>query len=268
MTNEGTVLGAAGNAIAYSIDGPAGAPFLVLSNSLATDRRMWQPQLAAFAKDRRVLRYDTRGHGKSAVVDASYGFKDLAADVVRLMSALDIETADFVGLSLGGMTGLALAVHFPERMSRVICCDARADAPDPYKAMWDGNIARLKEGGVAALCNPTAERWFTEGFRTDPANAQTMALVKDMIMGTPDTGYARTAECLKALDLLPHLGKIDRPTHFIVGDKDPAAPLAVMQAMADATPGAALSVIPDAAHLSNMEQPAEFSETVLKFLNT
>lgn len=267
MSKDGMILKRGGSALSYSIDGPEGAPWLILSNSLATDRRMWDPQLAALSAGRRVLRHDTRGHGQSAVVETAFGFDDLADDVVALMDAVGIETADMVGLSMGGMTALATAIRHPGRVSRVVCCDARADAPDPYKAIWDGNIAKVHESGVAALVDGTLERWFTEGFRADPANKATLDLVREMIVGTPDAGYVQAALCLKSLDLLGKLGGISCPAHYIAGEKDPAAPIPVMQAMTDATPNAALTVIPGAAHLSNMESPKAFTDAVLAFLD-
>lgn len=267
MSKDGTVLTTSGYALSYSIDGAEGAPWLILSNSLATDRRMWGPQIAAFSAGRRVLRYDTRGHGQSGVVDTRFGFSDLADDLVQVMDALEIETAELVGLSMGGMTSLAMAIRHPDRVSKVVCADARADAPDPYKAIWDGNIARVRESGMASIADGTMERWFTEEFRADPANKATMDLVRDMIVATPAAGYIRAAECLQSLALLPNLGKIACPSLYVTGENDPAAPIPVMQAMADATPGARLKVVPGAAHLSNMESPTAFSETVLAFLD-
>lgn len=266
MVKEGVSAVKDGFSLYYTVDGDSDAPWLVLANSLATDHRMWNAQVYAFTQHRRVLRFDARGHGKSGVSTDAYTFADLADDVVQLMDKQGIDKADFCGVSMGGMTGIALAVHHPDRLNKMVCCDARADAPDPYKAIWDGNIARLHESGIEALAAPTMERWFTEAYRTAPENAETMALVRDMICSTPADGYEGAARCLQALDLLKDLGSIAVPTLYVVGDQDPAAPIAVMQDMADKTPGATLAVIDNAAHLSNMEQPAAFSDTVLTFI--
>lgn len=264
--NTGTITTTDDVSLYYRIDGPEGAPCLILSNSLATDIRMWDPQLDAFTASHRVLRYDTRGHGSSGLSPAGFDFRTLAGDVVQLMDSLDIPTADMAGISMGGMTGLATALLAPGRIRKLVCCDARADAPDMYRSIWDGNIARLHEGGIGPLCEPTMERWFTPSFRQDPANAATLDLVRDMISKTPEAGYELAARCLQSLDLLPHLGGIHCPTLYVVGEADPAAPIAVMQDMADKTPDGSLVIIQNAAHLSNIEQPAAFSKAVSAFL--
>jgi 3-oxoadipate enol-lactonase len=263
----GTVAGADGTAIAYQVDGAEGAPWIVLSNSLATDRRAWDLQMPALLGRYRVLRYDTRGHGQSGAGASPYRFEDVVGDVLAVMDALSIPRADFMGVSLGGMTGLALALKAPDRIGKLVCADARADAPAPYKAIWDGNIARLAEVGLSGLAAPTMERWFTEAYRSNPAHAPVLAMVREMIEATCPTGYEGAARLLQSLDLLEHLPKIACPVLYITGEHDPAAPVAVMQAMADRTPGASLTILPDAAHLSNMEQPAAFDRAIGGFLS-
>lgn len=267
ITKSGHLTTTNGSKLFYTADGPAGAQWLVLSNSLATDNRMWLAQMDAFTTTHRVLRYDSRGHGQSGVTTDPYDFDDLADDVVQLMDHLDISQTDFVGVSMGGMTGLALALKAPSRVRRLVCCDARADAPDAYRTIWDGNIAKLHESGIEALCEPTIERWFTAPFRNDPDNQELLDSVRDMICDTPADGYEGAARCLQSLGLLPHLGDIKVSTLYVVGAQDPAAPVPVMQDMADRTPRSALAVLDDAAHLSNMEQPGAFNDRVLAFLN-
>ena len=257
---DGTIRAGDGTAISYSVEGAG--PWLILSNSLATDRGMWAPQRAGLEHDFTVLTYDTRGHGQSEVSADEFGFDTLAGDVIALMDALGIGTASFAGLSLGGMTGLALALHHAERFETIVCCDARADAPEAYKAMWDANIALSLDGGMEAVAEATLPRWFSEVYRADPANAGEFARIGDMLRATPAEGYRKAARCLQSLDLLKHLGDIDMPVHFIGGALDPAAPVAVMQDMADRVPSARHAVIPDAAHLSNIENPDSFLATL------
>ena len=263
---QGAITATDGTRIAYQVDGPEGAPWIILSNSLATDRRVWAPQLDALAASRRVLSYDTRGHGVSDAATPPYDFDQLTGDVLALCGALSITRADFMGISLGGMTGLALAQQHPDLIGRLVCADARADAPAPYKAIWDGNIERLHAGGMAALCDGTLERWFTAGFAANPDNSAMLQMVRDMILTTSANGYEGAARCLQQLDLLGGLGTIKCQTLYVVGAADPAAPVAVMQDMTDRTPGAALAVVADAAHLSNLEQPALFTDAIRGFL--
>ena len=198
---DGRVAGFDGTSISYQIDGPKDAPWLILSNSLATDRSMWVPQMAALSASRRVLRYDTRGHGQSDVAEPPYTSEQLVGDVVALMDHLKIENADFMGLSLGGMTGLGLAVDHGSRVNRLVCADARADAPAVYREIWDTNIDRLHKGGIDALCEPTMERWFTEGFLKQAENADLLNGVRAMIRGTTPQGYEGVGRFLQQLDL-------------------------------------------------------------------
>ncbi|MDJ1017619.1 MAG: alpha/beta fold hydrolase [Paracoccaceae bacterium] len=256
MTGQGTARAADGTEIAYSVSGQG--PWLVLSNSLATDRRMWAPQMEALERAFTVVTFDTRGHGASGVAKTPFTFSTLAADVIALMDVIGIDKARFMGLSLGGMTGLALALERPERVDRVICCDARADAPDAYKAMWDANIELSEKGGMPAIANATLPRWFSESFRANAANAPTLEMVRDMILATPVEGYKMAARCLQTLDLLESLEHISVPVHFVAGSQDPAAPVSVMRDMADRVAGATLDIVEGAAHLSNMEDPDGF----------
>ncbi len=253
--------------LAYRVEGDADKPWLILSNSLATDHRMWSPQMQALTADFRVLRYDTRGHGSSTATAAPYGFDDLTGDVIGLMDHLGIAKATFMGLSLGGMTALGMALDHPDRIERIICCDARADAPDVYKQMWPANIARARENGMSALAGPTIERWFTEAFRNKSASKPVLEETADMITKTSVEGYAGCASALMTLDYLPRLGAIKVPALFVVGAHDPAAPADVMKAMADATPGSAYVRIEDAAHLSNIEQPEAFTAAIQRWLS-
>src|SRR5258705_309750 len=105
--------------IAFTIDGPADAPALVLSNSLGTDHTLWDRQIDAFAKQFRVIRYDTRGHGKSDAPEGDYTIERLGIDVVSLLDGLNIERAHVCGVSIGGITALWLGVNAADRVDRL-----------------------------------------------------------------------------------------------------------------------------------------------------
>ena len=263
MSGSESIAVSDGTRISYSVGGSG--PWLILSNSLATDRAMWAPQLAALQKRFTVLTYDTRGHGSSGVSDAEFGFDRLALDVTELMDHIGSDRARFMGLSLGGMTGLQLALAHADRIESVVCCDARADAPEAYKAMWDTNIA-LSEKGMEEIADSTLPRWFSPAFHADPANQASLENIREMILRTPPEGYRKAARCLQSLDLLRLLDQIRRPVQFIVGEVDPAAPLPVVQDMADRIDGAEVHVIAGAAHLSNLENPDAFLAASLRLL--
>ncbi len=195
-----------------------------------------------------------------------YDFDQLTGDVLALFDALSIQKADFIGISLGGMTGLALAMAAPERVGRLVCCDARASAPEMYKGLWDGNIARLHEQGIEGLIEPTLERWFTASFLSAPENTGTLDQVRSMIRATSPIGYEGAARLLQSLDLIGGLGGLSCPTLYVTGEFDMAASVDVMQDMTDRTPGASLAALSNAAHLSNIEQSDAFISAVREFL--
>ena len=148
--------------IATYIDGEQGRPWIVLSNSLASNYCSWDDQLSLLTQNFRVLRYDTRGYGRHTATEGPYTFEHLTGDVLGLMDHYGIEKANLLGLSMGGMTGLGAAIEHPSRIACLICCDARSDAPPRFVDNWTARIASVESAGnlehVAAL---TKARWFT-----------------------------------------------------------------------------------------------------------
>jgi 3-oxoadipate enol-lactonase len=232
-------------------------PWLVLSNSLGASRFMWDRQKALLTTKYRVLAYDTRGHGGSDAPPGPYSFADLTGDVLVLMDHLGIAKARYMGLSLGGMTGLGLAVHHAARFEQIVCCNARADSNPAYRQNWDDRIAAVTAGGMQAILAGSMERWFVERFRT--AEPEAMKAIEAMFTATKVPGYIGCCEALKTLDYLKDLPSVRVPVTYIAGEKDMAAPAAAMRAMAEVTPGARYVEIPDAAHLPNIDNMPVFN---------
>ena len=253
-----------GVALNYRIDGPDGAPWLTFSNSLAADMTMWDPQIGALADRFRVLRYDTRGHGDSSGPAGDYSFDDLVGDVVGLWDALDIARSRFVGLSLGGMTGLGLMLDHPSRVERAVICDCRADAPEFFVNMWIERRAALAENGIEAVVEGNLERWFTDAYRAQ--NPPLLDDVRAMIRRTSNAGFVGCTGALMTLDYMRRIDAITTPTLFVVGAQDGPHP-DVMRTMHAAVPGSTLAVIDDAAHLPNLEQPDAFNAAIAAFLD-
>jgi 3-oxoadipate enol-lactonase len=242
----------------------AGAPSILLSNSLATTHRLWDAQVAFLAKRYRVVRYDTRGHGSSDVPPAPYRIEQLVADALAVLDHFRIERSAFMGISLGGMTGIGVALSHPDRLDRLVCCDVRADAPAPFLSAWEERIARVRRDGVGSLAASTLERWLSAGFRV--AQPESVARLKAMFSATPLDGYVGCASVLWQLNYLGHLDELRVPTLYVVGSEDGAAPVAVLEDMARRTPAGRLAVIDASAHLPNVDNSAAFNAAIAPFL--
>jgi 3-oxoadipate enol-lactonase len=243
---------------------PEGAPWIVLSNSLGASSMMWEPQLELLGQRYRILRYDTRGHGQSDSPPAPYHFNDLVADVIALLDHYKISKAHYMGLSLGGMTGLGLALHHAARFDKIICCDARADNPPPFVKSWDDRIAAIESHGLQSIVHGTMERWFVEQWRKE--NPDRLQSFVDELLHTSVNGYKGCAQALKELDYFKDLGHVTLPMLYVVGENDLGASPDVMRAMAQATPGSAFIQIPHAAHLPNVDNTADFNRAIKGFL--
>lgn len=252
-----------GARIAYRIDGPAGAPAVMLSNSLMSTHAMWDPQVDALLQRFRVLRYDTRGHGASEVTPGTYTIELLADDAAALIAHTGIGPVHFVGLSMGGMIGQQLAVRHPEQVLSLSLCDTASEMPP--RAMWEDRIATARSQGIAALVDGTLKRWFVAGFAERAPAA--IARVREMIVQTTPAGYIGCASAVRDMSQTHILRNIKVPTQVIVGRDDPACTLAQSEVLRREIPGATLHVIDDAAHLSNIEQPEQFTRLLVDFIS-
>jgi 3-oxoadipate enol-lactonase len=247
----------------HDVTGPADAPPLVLSNSLGADLGMWDPQAEALAERFRLVRYDTRGHGGSPVPDGPYTIDHLGQDALALLDHLEIERAHFAGLSLGGMTGLWLAINAPERLDRLVllCTSARLGPAQ----MWRERAETVRAQGTEAVAEAGVGRWLTEGFRAE--HPDTAAWLRNMIAATPDLGYAACCAVIEHMDLTSGLAGISAPTLIVAGAQDPSTPPAEhAQLIAAAVPGARLEVLDPAAHLANVERPEAVTRLILDHL--
>jgi 3-oxoadipate enol-lactonase len=247
----------------YTLAGPADAPVVMLSNSLGTRLEMWDPQMPALAERYRVLRYDSRGHGRSEAPPGPYTIDMLADDALGLLDALGIERAHFCGLSKGGMVGQVLGARHGERLVSLALCSTACHMParDP----WDERIRVATEQGMAALADGVVERWFTEAFRREPSI--TVDRVRHMIIDTPPHGYAACCAAIRDMDLRELITGIRVPTLVIVGEDDPATPPEKAREIQNLIPGAQLEIIPDAAHLLNIEQDVAFDAALASLLD-
>jgi 3-oxoadipate enol-lactonase len=252
-----------GITINYQIDGADGAPWLVFSNSLATSLAMWDEQAAALSDTHRVLRYDQRGHGGSEAPAGRYAFDTLLADALGLMDALSIKTAAFAGLSMGGATALGLAERHPDRFTRIIVCDSPCQSTPQSSQQWEERIAVAQKQGIEALVEPTIARWFPA--ETVAKNPGHLDKVRAMIRATPVNGFIGCAAALANHDYASAIAAVKCPVLFLTGEKDGATP--AMRKLAEKLPGARFFEISGAGHISNMDRPWQFTQTVRDFLS-
>lgn len=243
----------------YRLDGPEGAPPLMLCNSLGTTLEMWDPQVPALATRFRLVRYDRRGHGRSPVPPGPYSIDDLGRDVVALLDDLGIERASFCGLSIGGMVGMWLASEAPDRVHRlVLCCTAPILPP---REQWLERAATVRAHGVSAIADAVLTRWFTP-----VAPRALRETFRAMLVATPSEGYAGCCEALADLDLRDRLAAIEAPTLVVTGAEDPVAPPEAGELLAASIAGAHHVTVAGAAHIANAEQPSAFTQHVLAHL--
>ena len=247
--------------IHVEVEGREGAPTLMLSNSLGTNLHMWDDQTPEFSKHFRLIRYDRRGHGKSGVPKGPYNFDRFGRDILAVLDALKIRRANWCGLSMGGMDGQWLGANAADRVEKLVLANTNFYYAD--KGPWLDRIKFVQEKGLEQLVGPNMERWFTKGFRERAPQA--IARMKDIFVATKPAGYIACVEAIRDMDFRASNPRITTPTLVIVGKQDPATPPVAGEAIASQIKGAKLVAL-DAAHISNIEQPKDFTEAVLNFL--
>lgn len=237
-------------ALHYEQSGPPDAPVVLLGSSLGTTLEMWSAAGATLERQHRLVRYDHRGHGGSPVPAGPYQIADLGGDVIALLDGLGLGRVCYVGVSLGGMVGLWLAAHAPERIERLVCICSSAYLP-PAEAWVERAASVRAAGSVAAVADSVLARWFTPAYaRSHPA---VIERVGAMLRSCPFEGYAACCGVIERLDLREQLRLIRAPTLVVGADQDPAIPPEHSRSIAAAVPGARLEVLEHGAHLAAIE---------------
>jgi 3-oxoadipate enol-lactonase len=250
-----------GHLLHVLVDGPAGAPWLVLAHSLGATHRLWDLQVAHFSQRYRVLRYDARGHGLSGIPQRPYTLAALGSDVLGLLDAFAIERASFCGLSMGGATGMWLATNAAERLDRLVLCNTTPWLGPP-EAM-NSRIAQVLAAGVEPLVEGILQRWFTAEFRArEPA---AVAGVRQALLATPAAGYVGCCEAIRDMDQRADLPRIRTPTLVIAGTYDPTPAIDAAREWASTIPGVLFIALPTA-HISNIGASSAFNAAVMHFL--
>ena len=247
----------------YRVDGPGDGTPVVLSNSLASNLTMWDLQVEPLEMEGfRVIRYDSRGHGRSDAPEGPYSMELLTDDAAALIDHLDLGPVHLCGLSKGGMVAQMMGSRHPERVKSLCIADSAAFMP--AKDVWEQRIAMVREGGMRAVVDATVDRWFTKpGQLRIPDEVEK---VRAMILATPPAGFIACGQAIKTMDLRDSIRTITAPSLVICGEEDTGTTPAQAREIAESIPGAVLELIPHAAHFVNVEQPAAFTNALLKHL--
>jgi 3-oxoadipate enol-lactonase len=249
--------------LAYRFDGPANGRVVMMSNSLMSDYTMWDVTIPALTDRYRVLRYDTRGHGRSGTTSGPYSIGMLADDAVGLLDALGIQRVHFIGLSMGGMIGQQIGARYPDRVYSLSLCDTASEMPP--RSMWEERLSIARSQGIAGLLDGTIQRWFTGPFiARDP---QSIEGVRRMISLTGVEGYIACASAVRDMAQTTMLLQVKAPTLILVGRKDPACTVEQATVLHRMIDGSQMVVIENAAHLANIEQPQAFNRALRAFLD-
>lgn len=246
----------------YQIDGQG--PAVMLLHPVGLDLTWWEAQVEALRSEFQVLRMDFRGHGKSAIAPPPYTLAEFAADAHALLGALRIGSAHVIGLSLGGMVAQVLALEYPTEVRSLILSNTLCTLPAEARQAMRARGEAAERGGMAAVVQPTIERWFTHEFLESPL----VARCRRHLLAQDVNAWASTWRAIADLDTLPRLGEIHVPTLVTTGDADVSTPVAAAQSIANHITGAVLKVIPSAPHMAPYESPELFNPLVLEFLRS
>lgn len=245
----------------YRVDGDTHVPALLFSNSLGTTHELWTPQVAAFSRMFRVIRYDTRGHGGSDSPPGDYTIHELGGDAVAVLDAAGATRAHVCGLSLGGLTAMWLALHAAERVGSLVLASTAARIGSA--ALWQERIDQVNTAGVASLAKAAAGRWFTEAFRV--AHPDVVFHQWEMLRSCPPGGYAGCCAVLRDTDLRDEIARINAPALVIAGVHDPVTPPADAEEIRARIPHARVTLL-EASHVANIEQAGVFNDRMLTFI--
>lgn len=246
----------------YKIQGTPNSPVLIFSNSLGSEMMMWDELIPYLLPYFRVLQYDTRGHGtsKKNIDTEGYTIELLGKDIINLMDELNIETAYFCGLSMGGLIGQYLGINHSNRFKKIVLSNTGAKIGNDER--WNGRIEIIAKNGMQAIVEDTMERWFTEGFRKK--NPQKVAETNDMFLRSDVQGYSNCCCAIRDADFRNQLQNMNVVTLVITGDEDPVTNVEQAEFLVKNIPNATLKVL-HARHLAATELPKAYAQVLIDF---
>jgi 3-oxoadipate enol-lactonase len=247
--------------IHYDLAGPQGAPVLVFSNSLGTNFSMWDAQICKLQTDFRILRYDTRGHGQSSVTPGPYSIEQLARDVLSLLDFVQLDRVHFCGLSMGGQTGMWLALNAGNRLDKLVLSSTAAKIGTPET--WNPRMEAVHTRGMKSISATVMERWFSPSYRA--VHPEVVSATQAMLEATSPEGYLANCAAVRNFDARSAIHRIGVPALVISGTHDPATTLAEGRFLAEHIPGARFVEL-NGSHLCNIEAGDQFNSALAAFL--
>jgi 3-oxoadipate enol-lactonase len=245
----------------YKVEVHACRPTLVLSHSLGTDLSLWSSQAGELSKHFSVVRYDTRGQGRSSAPPGSYTIADLGGDVLGLLDALQLERVHFCGISMGGLVGQWLAIHAGERIDKLVLSNTAAKIGTLEG--WNSRIETVQRLGIRAIIPAVISGWFTEPFQRE--SPEEIRRMEELLAANDPAGYTACCAAVRDADFRAHLGAIQARTLVVCGTKDRSTTPAEANLLAGQIAGSRLLELP-AAHISNVEAAHLFTPAVRDFL--
>ncbi|MEU9763455.1 4-carboxymuconolactone decarboxylase [Streptomyces sp. NPDC047985] len=247
----------------YRFDGPEDAPILVIGPSLGTTWHMWDRQIPELTQHWRVLRFDLPGHGGAPARPAS-AVPELSDRLIATLDGLGVQRFGYAGCSIGGAIGADLALRYPHRIASLalVAASARFGSADEFRQR--GVVVRTN--GLEPMARTAPERWFTPAFAA--AQSAIVDWAVQMVRTTDPGCYIAACEALAAFDIRAGLGRITVPTLVLVGAEDRVTGPGDARTLVAGIPDARLALVPGAAHLAPVEQPAAVTDLLLTHFST
>jgi 3-oxoadipate enol-lactonase len=240
-----------GGVVHFADEGPRHAPAIVFINSLGTDYRIWDDVAGALALERRVIRFDKRGHGLSTHARAAVAIADFAGDLGGLLDHLRSGAATIIGVSIGGLIAQELYRLRPDLVASLVLCDTGRKIGTPE--FWAMRLGAVDAGGIEAIADGLMQRWFSQDYRDRYPDM--VAGWRAMVTRTPKDGYLAACRAIRDADLTDSAKRIRVPTLVVTGDQDLTAPPEMARELASLIPGAEVEIVAGAGHLPCIEKP-------------
>lgn len=251
------------NFFEYAIHGHKTGAWITLSHPIGSNLDIWAGQIEALSQRHQVLVYNTRGHGGDSRQESTCTVDDLADDVLQLWQQLGITRSHFVGLSLGGCIGVAVAHQAPQRVQSLVVANARLEMDRAAADIWLQRSSLVEQQGIEPIVSPTLERWLTPEFMADQPAA--VAQIRQTLLTTSPKGFAACGRALAAMHLQERLAGLYVPALFLSGLSDKGVPSVMMEHYARQNPAFSFATMAGP-HILNLENPRDFNLTILNFI--